>query len=52
VPAEGNRRVIYEILETAGQVEVIAIQHRADAYRWNPAWGRRDRSSNNAPRHV
>ena len=29
----GNCRVIYEILETAVQVEVIAVQHRADAYR-------------------
>ena len=29
----GSYRVIYEILETAVQVEVIAVQHRADAYR-------------------
>jgi mRNA-degrading endonuclease RelE of RelBE toxin-antitoxin system len=29
----GNYRVIYEILETAVQVEVIALQHRADGYR-------------------
>ena len=29
----GNYRVIYEILETAVQVEVIAVKHRADGYR-------------------
>lgn len=29
----GNYRVIYEILETAVQVEVIAVQHCADPYR-------------------
>jgi mRNA-degrading endonuclease RelE of RelBE toxin-antitoxin system len=29
----GNYRVIYEILESAVRVEVIAVQHRADAYR-------------------
>ncbi len=29
----GNYRVIYEIVETRVQVEVIAVQHRADAYR-------------------
>lgn len=29
----GNYRVIYEIIETRVQVEVIAVQHRADAYR-------------------
>jgi mRNA-degrading endonuclease RelE of RelBE toxin-antitoxin system len=28
----GNYRVIYEILETAVQVEVVAVQHRAGAY--------------------
>jgi mRNA-degrading endonuclease RelE of RelBE toxin-antitoxin system len=32
VPAEGNYRVIYEILEMAVQVEIIAVQHRADGY--------------------
>lgn len=29
----GNYRVVYEILETAVEVQVIAVQHRADAYR-------------------
>lgn len=29
----GNYRVIYEIFETRVQVEVITVQHRADAYR-------------------
>jgi mRNA-degrading endonuclease RelE of RelBE toxin-antitoxin system len=29
----GSYRIIYEILETAVQVEVIAVQHRADAHR-------------------
>jgi mRNA interferase RelE/StbE len=29
----GNYRVICEILETAVQVEFLAVQHRADAYR-------------------
>ena len=29
----GNYRVIYEIFETAVQVEVIGVQHRVDAYR-------------------
>jgi len=29
----GNYRVIYEIVETRVQVEVVAVQHRADAYR-------------------
>lgn len=29
----GNYRVIYEILETDVQVEVIAVRHRADGYR-------------------
>ncbi len=29
----GNYRIIYEILETHVQVEVIAVQHRTDAYR-------------------
>ena len=33
----GNYRVIYEILETAVQVEAIAVQHRADGYRRDPA---------------
>ncbi len=29
----GNYRIIYEIFETRVQVEVIIVQHRADAYR-------------------
>jgi len=29
----GNYRVTYEILETEVQVEVVAVQHRANAYR-------------------
>jgi mRNA-degrading endonuclease RelE of RelBE toxin-antitoxin system len=29
----GTYRVIYQIIETRVQIEVIAVQHRVDAYR-------------------
>lgn len=29
----GNYRVIYQIFETAVEVQIITVQHRADAYR-------------------
>jgi mRNA-degrading endonuclease RelE of RelBE toxin-antitoxin system len=29
----GNYRVIYEILETRVEVQIITVRHRADAYR-------------------
>jgi mRNA-degrading endonuclease RelE of RelBE toxin-antitoxin system len=43
----GNYRVIYEILETAVQVEVIAVQHRAECLSLSPGGGRRTRTNPN-----